>query len=90
MSLSCGHQRAYCSSLRWYMSMGRYGGITLTGKSEKLSPSTTLSKTNLTWTDPGETTELRSEGPVTNRLSLSTAFPRQCNTTYVRNNLRKI
>jgi hypothetical protein len=26
-SLNCGHQRAYSSSPRWYMSMGNYGGM---------------------------------------------------------------
>jgi hypothetical protein len=27
MSLNCGHQRAYCSFTRWYMSMGNDGGM---------------------------------------------------------------
>jgi hypothetical protein len=32
-SLNCSHQRAYCSSPRFYMSMENYGGILSTGKS---------------------------------------------------------
>jgi hypothetical protein len=28
----CGHQRAYCSSTRWYMSMENYGEMILTGE----------------------------------------------------------
>jgi hypothetical protein len=31
-SLNCGHQRAYCSSPRWYMSMNNRGGMISTGK----------------------------------------------------------
>jgi hypothetical protein len=30
-SVNCSHQRAYCSSARWYVSMDRHGGILLTG-----------------------------------------------------------
>jgi hypothetical protein len=26
-SLNCGHQQAYCSSLRWYMSMENHSGM---------------------------------------------------------------
>jgi hypothetical protein len=33
MSLNCGHQRAYCSSSMWYISMDRHGGIISTGNS---------------------------------------------------------
>jgi hypothetical protein len=29
-SLNCGHQRAYCSFPKWYMSMNNHGGMTLT------------------------------------------------------------
>jgi hypothetical protein len=36
------HQRAYCSSHRWYMSMENHGGIVLTGKT--VSPTRTLWK----------------------------------------------
>jgi hypothetical protein len=31
MSLNCGHQRAYCSSPRWYMCMESHGGMILAG-----------------------------------------------------------
>jgi hypothetical protein len=34
--LNCGHQRAYCSSLMWYMSMESHGGKILTGETEVL------------------------------------------------------
>jgi hypothetical protein len=36
MSLNCGHQRAYCSSPRWYVNMESNGGMILTGKTEEL------------------------------------------------------
>jgi hypothetical protein len=49
----------------------------LTGKTrstrEKTCPSTTLSTTNPTWTDPGLDPGLRGERPATNRLSHGTA-----------------
>jgi hypothetical protein len=35
----------------------------------KTCTSATLSTTNLTWTDPGSNPDLRSDRPVTNRLS---------------------
>jgi hypothetical protein len=35
MSLSSGHQQAYCSSPRWYMSIKSHGGMILTGKTEE-------------------------------------------------------
>jgi hypothetical protein len=31
-SLNCGHQRAYCSSRRWYMSKENNGGVISTGE----------------------------------------------------------
>jgi hypothetical protein len=34
--LNCGHQLAYCSSPRWYMSMEKHGGIILTGEAKEL------------------------------------------------------
>jgi hypothetical protein len=36
MSPNCGHQRAYCSSPKWSMSMESHGGMILTGKTEEL------------------------------------------------------
>jgi hypothetical protein len=36
MSLNCSHQRIYCSSPRWYMSMENHGRIMLTGKTPAL------------------------------------------------------
>jgi len=77
MSLNSGHQRAYCSSPRWYMSMESHGGIILTGENRrtrrKTCPSATLSTTNPTWTDTGTNSGLSCERPATNRLSHNTA-----------------
>jgi hypothetical protein len=42
---------------------------------KKNCPSTTLSITNPTWTDPGSNPGLRGESPGTNRLSPGTAKP---------------
>jgi hypothetical protein len=54
------------------------GGMKLTGENRstggKTCPSTTLSTTNPTWTDPGSNPGLRGESPVTNTLSHDTAF----------------
>jgi hypothetical protein len=65
ISLNCGHQRAYCSSSRWYMSMESHDGMTLTGENRrslrKADPSAALSTTNLTWTDPGANPGLRGK-----------------------------
>jgi hypothetical protein len=69
--LNCGHQRAYCSLPRCYMSVDSHGGMILTGETEALgenSPSATLSTTNLIWTDPSTNPGLRGEIPATNRL----------------------
>jgi hypothetical protein len=77
MSLNCGHQRAYYSSPRWYMSMvlQRNDSDKVKPKnSEKTCPSATLSTTNPTWTDQGANPGLRSEGQTTNRLSHGTAL----------------
>jgi hypothetical protein len=56
LSLNSGHQRAYCSSPRWYMSMESYGGMISTGENQrtlrKTCPSATLPTKNPTWTDP--------------------------------------
>jgi hypothetical protein len=43
----------------------------------KACPSSTLSTTNLTWTDLGLNPGLRGEMPATNRLSHGTAIPRR-------------
>jgi hypothetical protein len=57
MCPNCGHQRAYCSSPRWYMRVEGHGGIMFTGENRrtrrKACPSATLSTTNPTRTDPG-------------------------------------
>jgi hypothetical protein len=52
LSLNCGHQLAYCSSLQ-KMSMESHGRMTLTGenRNSETCPSATLYKTNPTWTD---------------------------------------
>jgi hypothetical protein len=69
MSLNCGHQRAYCSTPRSYMSMESHGGMILTGKTRrtlrKTCASATLSTTNPTRTDPGAKPRLRGERPAT-------------------------
>jgi hypothetical protein len=36
LSPNCGHQWAYFSSPKWYMSMESHGGMILTGKPEEL------------------------------------------------------
>jgi hypothetical protein len=45
--LNCRHQRTYCSSTRWYMSMEGHGGMILTWENQrtrrKIQPSATLS-----------------------------------------------
>jgi hypothetical protein len=57
------HQRAYCSSCRWYMSIESHGGIILTGGNRRTRretcPSATSSTTNPTWTDPGAKPDFR-------------------------------
>jgi hypothetical protein len=77
MSWTCGHQRAYCSSPGWYMSMECHGGMILTGENRitrsKTYPIATLFTTNPTWTDPGAIPGLRGERPAANRLSHGTA-----------------
>jgi hypothetical protein len=37
LSLNCGHQRAYCSPTRCYVSVGSHGGMMLTGAKSKNS-----------------------------------------------------
>jgi hypothetical protein len=74
MSLNCDHQRACCSSPRFYMSMDSQGGMDDTDRGNrrtrrKTCPSATLSTTNPTWTDLG----LCVDRPATNRLSHGTA-----------------
>jgi hypothetical protein len=76
LTLNCGHQRAYCSSLRLYMSTEGHSGMILTEETRrtrrKTCPSATLSTTNPTWIDPGANVGLRGERPATNRLSHGT------------------
>jgi hypothetical protein len=36
VSLNCGHQRAYCSSPRWYMGIESHGGMILTGENRRI------------------------------------------------------
>jgi hypothetical protein len=73
MSLNCGHQRTYCSSPRWNMSMESHDEIILTEENRrarrKTCPSATLSTINPTWTGPREDPGLRGERPATNRLN---------------------
>jgi hypothetical protein len=61
-----GHQPAYCSFIRLYMSMESHGGIILTGEP---NISVTLTTINPTWSDLSANPALRSERPATNRLS---------------------
>jgi hypothetical protein len=65
MSVDCGHQRACCSSLRWYMSMERHGGMIVIGENQrtqrKACPNATLSTTNPKLIDPGVNPGLRGE-----------------------------
>jgi hypothetical protein len=72
MSLNCGHQWAYFSSPRCYMSMESHGGMILTGKTEELRktcPNATLSTTNPTWTNLDANLGLCGEMLVANHLS---------------------
>jgi hypothetical protein len=63
---------------RWYMSMESHGGMILTGEKwrtrRKTCPSTTLSTTNPTWTDPGGNPGLYCERLATSHLSYGTAL----------------
>jgi hypothetical protein len=65
LSLNCGHQRAYCSAPRWYMSMESHGGMISAGENwrtlRKTCPNATLSITNPTWIDPSANPGLRDE-----------------------------
>jgi hypothetical protein len=73
--VSCGHQRAYCLSPRWNVRMDSHGGITLTGEIlRETCPSTTLSTTNPTLSNPGANPGLCSVRPATDRLSHGTAL----------------
>jgi hypothetical protein len=62
------------------MSVESHGGMIQTGKTEELEektcPSATLSTTNPTWNGPAPNSGLRSNRPVTNCLSYSTASDR--------------
>jgi hypothetical protein len=78
MSLKYGHQRAYCSSSRWYKSMECHGGIILTEENRRTwivtCPNATLSTTNPTQIYPNPKPGLRWERPATNRLSHNMAL----------------
>jgi hypothetical protein len=54
MSVNCGHQQAYSSSRRWYISMESHCGMTLAGENRrtriKTYQSATLSIKNSIWT----------------------------------------
>jgi hypothetical protein len=82
VTLNCGHQRAYCSSSRWYMSMKSLGRMVLTGENRrtrrKTCPSTTLSTTNLTLTGSGAKPGLRCARPANNRVSHGTTIIFRC------------
>jgi hypothetical protein len=72
MSLNCGHQRAYCSSPRLYMSMEATVEWYWQGKpknSEINLSQYTLFTIHPTWTDPRANPGLRRERPAANRLS---------------------
>jgi hypothetical protein len=77
MSLNCNQQRAYCSTLRLYMTVEGHGGMILAGENRrnrrKICPSASLSTTHPTWTEPGPNLALRGERPVTSRPSHVTA-----------------
>jgi hypothetical protein len=76
MSLNCCHHWAYCSSLRWKMSLESDGGIILTGENRRTRketwPSATLSTTNPTWTKPGA----NPDSKVTIRQEVSKRSPK--------------
>jgi hypothetical protein len=70
-SLNCGHQRAYCSSPKSYMSMECHGEMVLMGKLknlEKIYLSATVFTTNPAWTALGANPGLHGERPATNHL----------------------
>jgi hypothetical protein len=78
-SLNRSHQRVYCSSPRWYMSMGYHGGIILTGVHRRTRgkpyPIATVFTSNPIRTDPGANPGLRGESPATDRLCHGTIWP---------------
>jgi hypothetical protein len=75
VSLNSCHQRAYCSSPRWYMES--HGGMILTGENRrsrsKTCPIATLSTKNPTWTDLGEKLRICGERLAAILLSHGTA-----------------
>jgi hypothetical protein len=77
MYLNWGHQRAYCSSPRWYLSIESHAWNYTDRENRRIRrktyPSATLSITNATWTEPGENPGLHSERSATNCLSHGTA-----------------
>jgi hypothetical protein len=72
MSLNCGHQRAYCSSQRWYIHM-EPDRMTVNSESRrtrrKTCPSATLSTADLTWSNPVANPGFRGNRPATNHLN---------------------
>jgi hypothetical protein len=74
MSLNCGHQRAYCSSRRWYMSMANHGSMILTGETEELGETPAPVSLCPPQIQRAPNPSLRGERPATNHLSHGTAL----------------
>jgi hypothetical protein len=76
MSLNCDHQRACCSSPKWFMIIESHCGMIMTGENRrtrrKTCTSATLSTTNLTWTEPVANPFLCGERPAAYCLSHGT------------------
>jgi hypothetical protein len=81
VSLDCGNQQAYCSSLRWYMSMKSHGGIIVIWDNRR-----TREKNLSQWhcplqiphtIEPGAKPGLRRERPATNSLRHGTVLMTQ-------------
>jgi hypothetical protein len=77
-SLHCSHQRACCSSPKWYTGVESNGGMILTGENRRhrgiTCPSAILSTTNPIRIDQGAKPGLREERSATKCLSHDTAF----------------
>jgi hypothetical protein len=73
MSPNCGHQRAYCSSPMWYISMESHSEVIAIGENRRTRRKTrsiaTLSTTKPIWTDPDANPRLCLERSVNSRLS---------------------
>jgi hypothetical protein len=76
ISLNCGHQQAYCSSSRWYMSVENHGGMILTGENwwarRKTCPHFVHHKFHMDWA--GREFEPSRCEATANRLSFGTAY----------------